>query len=528
MWYAIISRYELQKNYFGVGMVFESFIKKEKEALYIGAPEAEAESLPTSKVSLKDVYVDYHNLYEELSNEKYILLGRKGCGKSAFAEFSYLSSLDDANLFCSFISQDNITLEKLVQLGKENEIEHTKDHLFKWLIYTNIIKMFFENEAAQQAGGYKLLKEFIKKNNGYIDINTGEIVELVKKHSFEINIEQFKRFFRGRFNKDVQIKESRAAFYKLLPHLEEVVVDVLTNNLNVVNANSYVLFFDDLDIDFHANEQSSVETLIQLIRTTKHVNNSVFAKNNAKAKVIVLIRDDIERILCSKAADISKLFSSYSAHLDWYEEQYNSTNDEDSLALKKMINKRIKNAYKLANLNLDNHGKPWETLIKDDFSPKTSFKYICDHTMFRPRDLILVFKPLESGKYKLPLDKWNINNLLGQYSAELVKELSNELSSYYSDMQIQNIFDALKKINNKYDCTYNEAIAFLDEYVDRVPSNQILQDLYNRSIIGGVDRVSRHVHFKHKSTRKEAHEYKIDLNDYMIVHAGVAVNLKNR
>lgn len=509
-------------------MVFENFITNKKEALYIGAPEAEAESLPNSKVNLRDVYVDFHNLYEELTNEKYILVGRKGCGKSAFAEFSYLSSKDNANLFCSFISQDNITLEKLVQLGKEENIEHTKDHLFKWLIYTNIIKMFFNNEAAAQSDGYKLLKEFIKKNNGYIDINTGEIVELIKKHSFEINIEQFKRFFKGKFNKDVQIKESRAVFYKLLPHLEEVVIEVLTNKLNIDNQNSYVLFFDDLDIDFDANSKSSVDTLIQLIRTTKHVNNTVFAKSNCRAKVIILIRDDIEKMLCLQAADISKLFSSYSVHLDWYEEQYISRNNEDSLVLKKMINKRISNAYIIANLKLDRPNEPWESLIKDDFSPKTSFKYVCDHTMFRPRDFILLFKPLETGKYKLPLDKWNINNLLGQYSAELVKELSNELSSFYSAIQIQNIFDALKEIYSKYDCTYHEAIVIIEKYVSGMSPKVLLQDLCNRSIVGGMTKDSGFVHFKHKTSRKDAHDYKLDQEGLIIVHAGVGINLRSR
>ncbi|EGQ5259713.1 hypothetical protein I4A72_005258, partial [Enterobacter hormaechei] len=107
----------IQGRVLGAKMVFKSFIRKEKNALYIGAPEAEAESLPTSKVNLRDVYEDLHNLYEELSDEKFILIGRKGCGKSAFAEYTYLSAIEQHNLFCSFVSQDNLSLERLVQLG---------------------------------------------------------------------------------------------------------------------------------------------------------------------------------------------------------------------------------------------------------------------------------------------------------------------------------------------------------------------------------------------------------------------------
>ncbi len=51
-------------------MVFSKFAKKQNAALFLGAPEAEAESLPTSKVSLFDVYEDHHDLFGELSNEK--------------------------------------------------------------------------------------------------------------------------------------------------------------------------------------------------------------------------------------------------------------------------------------------------------------------------------------------------------------------------------------------------------------------------------------------------------------------------
>ncbi len=68
----------------------------------------------------------------------------------------------------------------------------------------------------------------------------------------------------------------------------------------------------------------------------------------------------------------------------------------------------------------------WESLVSEEFAPKSSFKYICDHTYFRPRDLILFFKPLETGRYEIPLNKYSVNGLLGQYASELVKELNNE------------------------------------------------------------------------------------------------------
>lgn len=510
-------------------MVFQTITKdKSLNTLYFGAPEAEAESLPTSKVSLFDVYEDHHNLFHELSNEKFILVGRKGCGKSAFAEYTYGLSKNNANLFCSFVRQDTVNMETLVQLSKtEDNIPDSKSHLFKWLIYTHILKLFFNNEAIQHDKNLSLLNDFLKNNSGYIDIDKGEIVELVKKYKFEISIEQFKQFFKGKFGKEIQIKETKAPYYKLLPHLEHVISNILSSYNNIENDNSYVIFFDDLDIGFNADDQNSVDTIINLIRTAKYINNNVFAKNNISAKAIILIRDDVERLLSPREADVAKIFSSYSTSLDWYQEEYIRQDREDELGLKKLIEKRARNAFTSAGIALTK-STAWSSLVAEEFNKKSTFKYICDHTFLRPRDLILFFKPLESGGYELPLSKYYINSLLGIYSSELAKELSNELSSFYSHSQIQSIFDALKVISSKHDCPYGFAKFTLNTHCKDVNADSVLEDLFTRSYIGLIDKENHYVRFKHKISKKDINEYVFNKNSYLIVHSGLKVHLQNR
>lgn len=510
-------------------MVFKSLTQNQRpNSLYFGAPEAEAESLPTSKVSLFDVYEDHHNLFHELSNEKFILVGRKGCGKSAFAEYTYGLSKSNANLFCSFVRQDTVNMETLVQLGQTPEdITKSKEHLFKWLIYTHILKLFFNNEAIAHDKNLSLLNEFLKNNSGYIDINKGEIIELVKKYKFEISIDKFKQFFKGKFGKEIEIKESKAPYYKLLPHLEQVVSAVLSSKENTENENSYVVFFDDLDIGFNAENDESVDTIVNLIRTAKYINNNVFAKNNISAKAIILIRDDVERLLSPRESDVAKIFTSYSATLDWYQEEYIKQEREDELGLKKLIERRAQNAFKSANIK-PNKSSAWASLVEEAFNKKTAFKYICDHTFLRPRELILFFKPLESGGHELPLNKYNINNLLGIYSSELAKELSNELSSFYTHTQIQNIFNALKNISNKHNCPYGVAKFSISSHCKDVNADVVLEDLFLRSYIGLIDKDTNFVRFKHKISKKDSMEYKFDRESFLIVHSGLKVHLQNR
>ena len=505
---------------------FRNKAKNSKTALYFGAPEAEAESLPTSRVALSDVYEDHHDLHNELDSEKFIVVGRKGAGKSAFAEYTYLLSQNEPNIFCSFIRQDVVSLEKLVQLGTENQDMVSKEQLFKWLIYTNILGLFFQNEAIREASEFNLLKEFLKKNSGFIDVNKGEIIELVKKYNFEINIEQFKRFFKGKIGKDIQIKEARAPFYKLIPHLETVIVSCLNSEFEKDNKNEYIIFFDDLDIGFNAESDQSLTTIMDLLRSTKHVNNNVFAKNGIPAKVIILIRDDVERVLSTQGADIAKIFSSYATRLDWYQDEYQTVN-EDQVGLKKLIERRARYAFRRANLDIKEN-TAWEALIKDDFSPKSSFKYIADHTYLRPRDLILFFKPLEGGVYNIPLNKQSVNNLLGLYSAELIKELTNELSSFYTSIQVQNIFEALKEINEVYDCSYERAKKIILDNCTAVDPVVLLNDLFERSIIGNVHSEKGYVKFVYRVSKKDTNNYRLNECECIIIHSGVKIYLERR
>ncbi|MGY5393972.1 P-loop ATPase, Sll1717 family, partial [Acinetobacter sp. NigerLNRRAM0016] len=216
--------------------------------------------------------------------------------------------------------------------------------------------------------------------------------------------------------------------------METVIINILKSEIEKNNNNEYVIFFDDLDIGFNADSEESLLTIMELLRASKHVNNNIFAKNGILAKVIILIRDDVERTLSSQGADIAKIFSSYSTRLDWYQDEYQSLDKESSVGLKKLVERRTKYAFEKAGFNY-NSSSAWDSLINDDFTPKSSFKYISDHTYLRPRDFILLLKPLENGEYEIPLNKYYVNNLIGLYATELIKELTNELSSFYSVSQ---------------------------------------------------------------------------------------------
>lgn len=500
-------------------MVFNDLIKKKNiNGIFLGAPEAEAEAGKTSRVPLSQVYEDFHGLMDQLSYEKFIVVGRKGSGKSAFAEHVYLEASDQPNLFVQFIRNSEFALEKVVQLGTEEDSHFESTLLIKWIVYTNILKLFAFNQAVSDNKDYELLRQFLKKNSGYINIKEYEIRELVKKQGFDINIDQFKRFFRANFNRNLEIRSEKAPFYKLLPHLEEVLLKVLSSDFELRNKNSYVLFFDDLDVGFSANNKASTDALISLVRVCKDLNNNVFGKNGINAKVILLLRDDIEAYLSTLYADSAKIFSSYSAKIVWFQDGYNSNIDEDELYIKRFINKRISYAFKASGKQF-NENDPWLSLVSPGNDKKSSFKYIVNNTLFRPRDLLLFFKPLENGAYKYPLNYNDIRILASQYSDELAKEIKNELSSFYDSQQIETLFLALGCISN-YNYNYRDALDVFRQSCKEIEPNDVLEFMYDRSLIGNVDN-SGWFTFKCREPIGSSLPSKIDVNKKIVVQYGI-------
>lgn len=469
-----------------------SKLRKDTSNFFIGSPEAEAESTMNSKVHLDDVFEDFLNVLSKLQNEKFIISGRKGSGKSAIAEKIYSFSRDNAEFFCDFIKKGDIDIEKITQLSSESDNLISQELLIEWVILTKIIIQLISNEGISNQKEIQDLKIFLKKNSGFVDIKSNQILEVIQNKGWEINVDYFKRFLSAKFGNRFDIKSGKAPFYKLLPHLKATVKELFLNTQN--RNNNYILIFDDLDIGFNSKDQNNIQTLLNLIRIVKDYNISFFGKEGISAKIILLLRDDISRFLLNEDADTAKLFASYEIILNWY--QHSSVyKNEDELKIKQFINKRIKHNFEINEFEF-NKDKPWESLIlNDETYAHSSFKYVIDHTLIRPRDLILFFKPLPELKLPIPLSKIDVNVLLGKYSVEFVKELRNELAAHYCSKDINSIF-------NTFNSCFVEAVTF-GFFESELKKNEfsesaidLLELLFDLSIIGNISLLSK-TYFKH-------------------------------
>lgn len=503
-------------------MLFQSMSRKNKGLdISLGSPEAEAEALESSRVKITEVYEDWHNLFEQLGHEKFIVIGRKGAGKSAFAQYAKAKSHSDSNLFIDFIKQDKINLEMLVQVGNDVGHELEKESIFKWLIYTHIVKLFTESEAAKDSKDFDQLRQFLKKNTGFVNITETDIFEITQNKSIDVNIEPLKRFFRQKFHDDITIKSNRAPFYKLIPHLEDVIKSIFKSPIEMQNQNSYVIFFDDLDVRFKSTDKASVDSVVSLLRVAKSINNDLFSNNGIHAKVIILLRDDVEKFIADKYADTAKMLASYSARINWYQDDFQKGDNENDLNLKKFIDLRIKKAFERAQLSY-NHSNPWNSLVdsEEDYTPKTSFKHILDHTLFRPRDLLLFFQPIESGTIKIPLKKKSVQDLITKYSSQLMREFRSELSSFYTPNEVDSVTNILQLLHKEGEPSYQRALKITeDNYKGDSTPKEVLEDLFDRSAIGNKYS-NTYYQFKHREPLDGSDVYYLDPDASIVMHYG--------
>lgn len=432
---------------------------------------------------LLEVYEDYQRIAEQLDHEKFVLIGRKGSGKSAFGTYICEYAKTDPSIFAKFVRRHDYDLELVTRGAAEAGIEFNPSIFVKWLALTHIIKLFLQNEAAQASRKFVLLEQFLSKNSGYVEINRANVVSEIRRHNFTVSTELFRRFLKNQYGRSLDIKEERAHYSRLLPHLEQVVRDVLNSRFVKDNDNSFYLFFDDLDLGY-IGDQDSKSAVVELLRTLKALNLETFSGTQAKA--VVLLRDDIALQL-KDFADTAKLLDTYGYRISWIRERELKRAGESEIFLKKMINRRISYACQYAGVPSQAED-PWRTLVSyvPDRKNKTTFRDIVDHTLFRPRDLIVFFSPLNDSDYRIPLGQDEVKKLKEQYQTALYLELRNEMAATYSEAEADEIFNVLASVGHA--ASYDGLLQDLRKQLPGRDPEVVLNYLYSRSIVGNVGK----------------------------------------
>lgn len=421
--------------------------------LFLGKPEAEAE-----KKEMITLFEDYFNIEQAIERGAFIITGRKGAGKSAYAVWLQEKAKNNDNLFCSLVKKNDSILEELINMAPEHKLSTSV--LFEWIILVRLTQMIIQTGQGKYNRYANAIEEFYDKNAGYININAQEVKELYESKEFNI-APLMKEFVK--LHKKSGISSYKAPFYKMLLPLRTIIVEALKMDC-YQNINFFVLF-DDLDVKFKLDRDK--ETLMDLIRVARIYNTEYFS--DISAHVLLFLRDDIGDKLDGVDSDKNKIFLSYEHGINWYEHQ-EAIVDERNILLRKFINHRLSLAFERLGIPYEKED-PWLTFVRENEYGKTLFKVVLDYTFYLPRDLIMIFMNLGSHTWNLPITYENIQTLLTEYSSHKKSEIYDELCAIWETEYVDKIFKFLKEVlsdiyefKEEKGISYDEVLRKLEEH----------------------------------------------------------------
>ncbi len=463
----------------------------------LGFSDAKNELLRKPEILINCFYDNNNILGKLLDGDKYILLGTKGVGKSAYNAKIQLETENNPKMYVSSLELNDFDFSLFFKTSVDSNFKGGKQFKDPWdfLLLHMIYKVIYCDMQITEIPQVNDVINHLEKNGLGLELKSKEIVKKLKSFKLGKGLElQFELL-----NEDEKFEYSTLIKHSIDNMLEALsYIDFNDRNLKIL--------LDGLD-DILRFKRDHIQILTSLIRSTDYLNTN-FLKNKTPIKIILFIRQDIFSLLIDP--DLNKIKRDWSEYLKW-------TDKIDDL--KKLVELRLSSSDK--NKKYDTY---WDKIFPTLIQERDSWEYILEHTLIKPRD-ILQF--LLTCQYLFPestlLTFKEINTALKDYSSEyFIHEMKNELSGFIDDKLIQELEQVFQRIgNNKF--SYNKFSDLLKESNSKIDESiikDILLRLFESGYIGHLQTNSRNkkqsVLFKHRNPG-----IKIDYKEYFIIHKGL-------
>ncbi|MBU2043675.1 MAG: hypothetical protein KJ619_00375 [Candidatus Omnitrophica bacterium] len=380
--------------------------KKQYERIDLGHPAAEYD------INLDEYFVDTPEFSDMRKLRKFLLLGRRGVGKTAnffqlrkeFSEHSQniITSISPFRL--QLASSIEAVYNRVGDLGARALFEMFWEYLILTEIAIRSVRYIKKRKYLMRSDIFDKIEALIQKN---IDMDLEfdlRFANLVEKFSEKI-------FENGGRNLRATILQS---FYKdFFPELKVAIAELSRYH-------PIVVLIDNLDRDWSS---ASMESMASLINSLLDVMNNVNIYNKfGNCRVITFLRSDIYNLSSRYDPDGDKRQPS---RLTWSGDK-----------LKEIISERI--AESKGDFRSDSQSL-WESVFKKQLGKiEDTFEYVVTRTMLRPRDILtfcttILEKIHKSGKGII--SEQIIYDAEKSYSEYLLKSLRQEFGVGYPDIE---------------------------------------------------------------------------------------------
>lgn len=440
---------------------------------------------------LFECFEDHEAFLELLKLKKFLIIGRKGSGKTAI--FKKLLMSKNPNFFAfghTFSDYPWHYHDKQARIGIPDYDKYT--HSWKYLILITLSKIILNQDQSlpyneQSMQDALKVERFVIDTYGTRDPDITQIFTPAKRLKLKPIVEiDFKILKAGVSPESIPMEELPVIIQEVNLNLTKYVISCLNPE------NTYHICFDQLDLGFDPQNLEYSNRLIGLLIACRDLN--IRAKENGKKLFIsIFLRNDIYDNLHFE--DKNKITENYLSMIEW-------DTPRTQKSLKKLMEKRF---CKLLGEDTTEQIK-WEDIFdetKEMSGHQTKYQHLIDRTYLRPRDIIkfcnevlaqyknrlMVEQDKEEENSDDPLnykfDNRDLNAAKIEYSNYFLNELDDEIHkhipNYKSYFEIFKALGVLQFSRDEYFKMFETKKAVFSS--DENPID-ILKQLFKFSIVG--------------------------------------------
>lgn len=463
-------------------------------------------------VIFENAFCDTRNYISRLINSyEFLLIGRKGVGKTAYS--SRIQNISDKSdtLYAFPMNLNDFEFSTFAKTGIDDDVVGTQKYKTSWdfLLLVSIYKILYNKLQMTEIEDINQMI-YLLDTLGF-SLDDGYKADVTKLSKIKVGAGIAK--FDVEFEKEFQVQPK--TYIERISILSERMLQII--NKTYLNDRKIVIIVDGLD-DILRYKKNKLEIIASLIRSADYINDNVLQKSKS-IKILILIREDILAMV--NDPDLNKIIQDGALYLNWGD--------------------KLEDLRKLVDLRFGVNGMPeteackcWDYIFPTRIRNKSSWEYMLDYTLYKPRDVLQFLKYCQTtypNNEKLTLSE--TLNVLKLYSNKyFIEEMKNELSGFIDDDLINEIPSIFRKLGGRA-FSLNEIQKLANENnfkreVDVDETKMLLMYLFEAGYIGqlldnGKGR-KRSVIFKYRNPTARIDYYQKFIT-HQGLHSGLGVRL---
>lgn len=423
-----------------------------------------------------------HPAFQEvLDSRKFLVLGRKGSGKTAI--YKRLLSTHEPDIFCvGHVFTDYPWAHHDLQIMPSAAEQERYLHSWKYLVLLSLSKILLNYDSSQPwspeaVDALAKIENFVIDTYGSRDPDITEIFHPGKRLRRLKGLKVDLKFLSADSDVDeLAMKNLPKVFQDVNRSLTELILKSLNPS------NQYFVCFDQLDIGFQPGSEEYKLRLIGLLLAARDFVATA-RERGLRLKVLVFLRSDIyHKSLMFE--DKNKITDTYKIEIEWDQ-------SDEGPTLKALMERRFAEVLRIPPTDA------WEKVFDESTEMRgrqSKYHHILDRTLKRPRDIIKFSNSiLRAHKQRialsdeafLPFTNDDVNTARPEYSDYLRNELIDEIHKYDPDYRIY--LEIIRQTGYQH-FSLDEFQAAYGVWKNRLKSTlsseEILEYLFDFSIIG--------------------------------------------